>query len=160
MSEQPATVVTVVPPELAGPVVVVPDGWDPTQVQGLIVVGVSASAASQEAVGCAFEAAATRGAELILVHVLDDVPAGSGGIADQPWYPAARRLVSHALDGWADKFPAVTFRTHYRRGDPAEVLARYSRATDLLVIGGPLSTPLGMSLRERSRCPIVFAGGR
>lgn len=160
MSEQPATVATIDPPEPAGPVVVVPDGWDPAQVQGLIVVAVSASAASQEAIGCAFEAAATRGAEVILVHVLDGVPASSGDIADQPWYPSARRLVDHALDGWPDKFQDVTFRTHYRLGEPAEVLARYSRVTDLVVVGGQLSTPLGKSLQERSRCPVVFTGGR
>jgi nucleotide-binding universal stress UspA family protein len=130
MSE-PATVVTVDPPERHGPEVVVPDGWDPTQAQGLIVVGVSASAASQDAIGYAFEVAATRGAELILVHVLESVPVGS----DEAWYPAARRLVDHALDGWPVKFPDVTFRTHYRLGDPAEILASYARVSDLVVVG-------------------------
>lgn len=160
MSEQPATVATIDPRDLAAPVIVVPDGWDPTQVQGLIVVGVSASAASQEAIGYACEAAATWNAELILVHVPEGVPAGAGDIADQPWYPAARRLVNHALDGWPDKFPAVTYRTHYRLGDPAEVLAGYSRVSDLVVVGGQPSTPFGKGLQDRSRCPIVFTGGR
>jgi nucleotide-binding universal stress UspA family protein len=161
MSEQPASVAIVDPPVAGlGSVVVIPDGWDPARVQGLIVVGVSASAASQDAIGYAFEAAATRGAELLMVHVPEGVPAGSGGIADQPWYPAARRLVSHALNGWPEKFPDVTFRTHYRLGDPAKVLAGYSRVIDLVVVGGPPSTPLGRSLQERSRCPIAFAGGR
>jgi nucleotide-binding universal stress UspA family protein len=158
MSEQPASVAIVDPPVAGlGSVVVVPDGWDPTQVQGLIVVGVSASAVSRDAIGYAFEAAATRGAELILVHVLENIP---DGIAGQPWYPAARRLVSEALDGWPEKFPDVTFRTHHRRGDPAEVLIGYSRVADLVVVGGPPSTPLGKGLQDRGRCPIAFAGGR
>jgi nucleotide-binding universal stress UspA family protein len=140
MSEQPATV--------GPPVVVVPDGWDATEVQGLVVVGVSASAVAYDAIGYAFEAAVQRGAELILVHVLPD------GTADQSWYPAARRLVTEALDGWPEKYPEVTFRTHYRPGDPTDVLVGYSRVADLVVVG---EAP--KHLLERTRCPIAFVGG-
>ncbi|MEI8406596.1 MULTISPECIES: universal stress protein [unclassified Kribbella] len=155
MSKQPASVATLDSPDATAPVVVVPDGWDPTQVQGLIVVGVIASGGSHEAIGYAFRAAATRGGELILLYVLEGAPTRP----DQPWYPAARQLVTRALDGWPDKFPDVTFRTHYRLGDPADVLARYSQVADLVVVGGASSTPLGKSLQELSKCPIAFTGG-
>lgn len=159
MSKQPASVATVDPPDATTPVVVVPDGWDPTQVQGLIVVGVIASEGSHEAIGYAFRADATRGAELILLHVLEGALTSPDGIADQPWYPAARQLVTRALDGWPDRFPDVTFRTHYRLGDPADILARYAQVADLVVVGGASSTPLGKSLQELNKCPIAFTGG-
>lgn len=107
-----------------------------TSTRGLVVVRVDASPESDAAIGQAFDAAHRLGAELILLHI----PPSAGTrhwdtIADAPWYAAARQLVTNALNGWPDKYPEVVYRTHYRQGEPTEVLARYTKVADRVFTG-------------------------
>jgi nucleotide-binding universal stress UspA family protein len=150
--------------------VVVPDTWQREESEfGLIAVGVDGSPSGQAALGFAFEAAAERGAELLLIHV-PDVPESfpRPGLwtdpEDAPWHRDARRLVGAALNRWPDKYPDVVFRTHYSAGHPIQVLARQSAYADLVVVGGlGLSeyTPLRLGsvargLLDHTVCPIAI----
>jgi nucleotide-binding universal stress UspA family protein len=150
--------------------VVVPDTWRPAEREfGLIAVGVDGSPSGQAALGFAFEAAAERGAELLLIHVCD-VPESfpRPGLwtdpDDTPWHRDARRLIGEALAGWPDKYPDVVFRTHYSPGHPVQVLAKQSEYADLVVVGGlgrSEFTPLRLGsvsrgLLHHAACPIAI----
>jgi nucleotide-binding universal stress UspA family protein len=150
--------------------VVVPDDWDRDEGElGMIVVGVDGSHAGQAALGFAFEVAAERSAELVIVHVppqREGFPPPGVWInsADLPWQQAARQLVSDAVAGWPNKYPDVVFRTHYRPGDPVQVLAQHSKAADLVVVGGvgrSEFTPLRLGsvsrgLLRHTQCPVAI----
>lgn len=154
--------------------VVVPDNWQPGYGErGQIVVGVDGSPAGQDAIGFAFESAAERGAELSIVHVPDlaeSFPPPDLWLdpTDAPWRHDARVMVTEALVGWADKYPNVLYRTHFRPGHPVQVLAKESEYADLLVVGGlgrSQFTPLRLGSVSRgvllhAGCPvaIVHAG--
>jgi nucleotide-binding universal stress UspA family protein len=155
--------------------IVVPDSWQPGYGErGQIVVGVDGSPGAQDAIGFAFESAAERGAELSIVHV-PDVPESFPlpdlwlDPADAPCRHDARVMVTEALVGWADKYPSVVYRTHYRPGHPVQVLAKESEYADLLVVGGlgrSQFTPLRLGSVSRgvlhhAGCPVAIVhGGR
>jgi nucleotide-binding universal stress UspA family protein len=155
--------------------VVVPDSWQPAYGErGQIVVGVDGSPGAQDAIGFAFEAAAERGAELSIVHVPvvpESFPSPDLWLdpADAPWRHDARVMVTEALVGWADKYPGVVYRTHFRPGHPVQVLAKESQYADLLVVGGlgrSQFTPLRLGSVSRgvllyAACPVAIVhGGR
>ena len=153
--------------------VVVPDSWRPAETeQGLVVVGVDGSHSCQAALGFAFEFAAERRAELILVHVADapeEFPRPDLWLDpdDAPWHQDARTLIAQAVAGWPEKYPDVVFRTHYRPGHPVQVLAQQSKYADLLVVGGlgrSQFTPLRLGSVSRgvlhhSHCPVAIIHG-
>ncbi len=150
--------------------VVVPDNWRREDGElGMVVVGVDGSHSCQAALAFAFEVAAERGAELTIVHVprvpKDCLPPSVWGDPDNaPWQHDARALVTHALAGWADKYPDVVFRTHYRPGHAVQVLAQHSKAADLVVVGGvgrSEFTPLRLGsvsrgLLHHTHCPVAI----
>ncbi|TWD81760.1 nucleotide-binding universal stress UspA family protein [Kribbella amoyensis] len=145
--------------------VVVPDTWKRDEGElGLVVVGVDGSPSCRPAVGFAFETAAERGAELVLVHVPEDAPETDADGTEPRWQRNARALVTAALDDWPDRYPDVVFRTHYRPGHPVQVLARHSATADLVVVGGlgrPTFTPLRLGSVSRglllhSHCPVAI----
>ncbi|TCN31158.1 nucleotide-binding universal stress UspA family protein [Kribbella orskensis] len=150
--------------------VVVPDSWKREEVElGMIVVGVDGSHACQAALGFAFEMAAERGAEVVIVHVPrepEDFPPPGVWInpEDTPWQHDARRLITESVAGWPDKYPEVVFRTHYRPGHPVQVLAQHSKAADLVVVGGvgrSRFTPLRLGsvsrgLLHHTQCPVAI----
>ncbi|MGW1344420.1 universal stress protein [Kribbella sp. NPDC002412] len=105
-----------------------------TESRGLVVALVDASPIAGDVIGQGFEAAQELGTELILLHIPTTTdPRTWDTISDAPWYRPARQLVTTALNGWPDKFPDVVFRTHYRLGDPTEVLAGYAQIADQVV---------------------------
>ncbi|WP_405064915.1 universal stress protein [Kribbella sp. NBC_01510] len=150
--------------------VVVPDNWTHDEGDlGVVVVGVDGSQACQAALGFAFEVAAERRAELTIVHVPrvpEDSPPPSVWVDpdNAPWRQDARALVTHALAGWPDKYADVVFRTHYQPGHPVQVLAQYSKAVDLVVVGGvgrSEFTPLRLGsvsrgLLHHTHCPVAI----
>ncbi|NEA37603.1 universal stress protein [Streptomyces sp. SID13031] len=153
--------------------VVVPDSWQPGYGErGQVVVGVDGSPGGQDAIGFAFESAAERGAELSLVHVPDlaeNFPSPDLWLDpnDAPWRHSARVMVTEAVAGWADKYPDVVYRTHYRPGHPVEVLAKESDYADLLVVGGlgrSAFSPLRLGSVSRgvlhhANCPVAIVHG-
>ena len=121
------------------PVVVVRE--ETTAVHREIAVGVRDPEEATGALAFAFEEAALRGADLVVVHTwywLPSAPGEAGAL--RPSDPeriaaeAARHLAA-TLEEWQDKYPDVRVRQDVIRGHPGRVLASYSARTDLVVLG-------------------------
>ena len=121
------------------PVVVVRE--ETTAVHREIAVGVRDPEDASGALAFAFEEAALRGADLVVVHTwywLPPAPGEAGALrptdpeqfsAEAAWHLAT------ALKEWQDKYPHVRVRQDVIRGHPGRVLASYSARTDLVVLG-------------------------
>jgi nucleotide-binding universal stress UspA family protein len=121
------------------PVVVVRE--ETMAVRREIAVGVRDPEDATAALAFAFEEAALRGADLVVVHTWYLLPPGSGEAdalrpADPEQFSAeAARHLAAALGEWQDKYPVVRVRQDVIRGHPGRVLASYSARTDLVVLG-------------------------
>lgn len=119
----------------ACPVVVirgVPTGTGP------VVVGVDDSPTSQDALRCAFEAAAQRGTDLLVVEAWREE-----GLLAVPLIPEDREKVQRRIDqalteqlaGFRAKYPEVNARPLARYGHPVATLKDIARDAQLLVVG-------------------------
>jgi nucleotide-binding universal stress UspA family protein len=111
-----------------------------------IAVGVRDSQEAREALAFAFDEAAIRDADLIVVHAWSGYPAALRHTVDgeetelRPADPEqitaeANRGLAAALQEWRDKYPGVRVRHDVIHGHPARVLASYSARADLVVLG-------------------------
>jgi len=118
------------------PVVVVRE--ETTAVHREIAVGVRDPEDASGALAFAFEEAALRGADLVVVHTWYWLPAQADALRpadpDQIAAEAARQLAA-ALGEWQAKYPDVRVRQDVIRGHPGRVLASYSARADLVVLG-------------------------
>ncbi len=103
-----------------------------------IAVGVRDPEDATGALVFAFEEAALRGADLVVVHTWYWLPSQADVLRpadpEQIAAEAARQLAA-ALEDWQDKYPDVRVRQDVIRGHPGRVLASYSARTDLVVLG-------------------------
>jgi nucleotide-binding universal stress UspA family protein len=125
------------------PVAVVPGDLEPRQ--GPILVGVDVHAASEAAIGYAFDEASVRGVGLVAVMAFDSW--SRQGLARKPIAldatesPDEHALISEQLAGWVEKYPDVPVREHVFRGRPAESLIGYAghaapaQQPQLIVVG-------------------------
>lgn len=120
------------------PVVVVRE--DLTAVQREVAVGIRNPEDAQETLDFAFEEAALRGAELLVVHAWNWFPLGLRAKGD-PAYDselfsaAASGQLEDMLSAWQDKYPTVKIFPEVTHAHPARVLASLSARADLTVIG-------------------------
>ncbi len=153
------------------PTVVVPqhvEGADFTPVRR-IVVGVDGSDSARKALEWAVSEAEVWGAELTAVAVVPQT-SGTGALA---WLPAAidreqvlkdvrsglRRAVASAAEG----HPGVTVHQRTPEGNPAELLAEFSTAVDLVVVGsrgrggfaGLLLGSTSQAVLSHAVCPVM-----
>ena len=150
-----------------------------------IAVGIRDPLAADGTLAFAFEEAAVRGADLVVVHAwswsaaalsLPPAPsATSEGARLQLAGPdqisaGATRALTAALDEWRDKYPKVRVRPDVIRGHPGRVLASYSARADLVVLGrhGPSGTGragpgIGSTLHavlDHAHGPVAIVPGR
>ena len=137
-----------------------------------VVVGVSGSLGSLQALRLAADEA--RAASATLVAVIDWVPPG-GDFAERShpsahlrriWREAARQRLTEAFDAGLGGLPGdLTVQPRIERGEPGPVLVDVADcADDLLVIGTGRRSPIHRALRKsvgryclaHARCP-VFA---
>jgi nucleotide-binding universal stress UspA family protein len=114
---------------------------DPPPERGPVVLGLDGSALSDLATGFAFETAGSRGAELVAVHVWDDL-AFAGPWSPMPPVPDVtaveadlRRELAEYLSDWQAKYPTVAVHQVLARGHPAGQLLDYAREARLVVVG-------------------------
>ncbi|GAB5905972.1 universal stress protein [Mycobacteroides chelonae] len=152
------------------PVVVVRESG--IQAAGPIVVGVSESASSEDAIAWAFEEASMRGAELTAVHVWNEVPPGYvyayTAWSKMDWIAIEQEqelILAERLAGWQEKFPDVTVHRVHSKGNPADVLLRWAQHAQLIVVGSRGRGDVGgfflgstsHALIHQSVCPVLIA---
>jgi nucleotide-binding universal stress UspA family protein len=152
------------------PVVVVRDAGDAS---GAVLVGVNGSAASDAAVGFAFEEAAQRGAPLVALRAWTvPVSTGPGDMVPLVYDPAvvaeeAGRALSEALVGWRAKYPEVPVTERLVPGRPGPTLLAASARARLVVVGarghqvvpGWLVGSVPHLLLHQGHCPVAVVPG-
>ncbi|MBB4855956.1 nucleotide-binding universal stress UspA family protein [Mycobacteroides chelonae] len=150
------------------PVVVV---REPTAAPGgPVVVGVADSDSSDGALGWAFEEAAMRDAELVAVHVWNNIPPGYV-YAYTAWsaMDSAReehrqeQILAERLSGWQEKYPDVSVQRVVAVGHPADVLLHKAAGAQLIVTGsrgrGDISGfflgSTSHALIHKATCPVL-----
>jgi nucleotide-binding universal stress UspA family protein len=123
---------------------------------GPVLVGVDGSASSYAAVGFAFDAAARRVREVVVVRVWDPVEAPDGVEAE------IVEEVEVALAPWRERFPSVRVDQRVRAGDPKTVLVEESRVVELAVVSARGEQPwrgmlgaVSQALLYHSPTPVV-----
>lgn len=139
-----------------------------------VVVGVDGTASGEDAIAFAFEAAATRAAELVAVHAWRavTVPFGYDPLRDQPSIGDAElraldeRLAEH-LGAWTQKHPEVPVRRVLAAGRAAPALLEQADQAQLVVVGsrgrgeltGLVLGSVGNVLVHRASCPVAVVRG-
>ena len=134
-----------------------------------VAVGIRDPEGTGAALRFAFEEAAVRHADLVVVHAWYwfppalRAPAGAGDVLGAPFDPEqisadAACSLSAALDCWREKYPDVPVRPEVIHGHPARVLADYSARADLVVIGRHGGSGIGSIqhvLLDHARGPVA-----
>lgn len=150
------------------PVVVIRRPSTPGPHRPRVVVGVDGSANCQDAVGYAFEQAASRALGLTAVHAWsEELVDGLAALAvSQQQHEAMvqerQAMLSEALVGWHSKYPDVDVREHILRAHPAQALIEESRHAELLAVGsrglggfaGLLMGSVSRAVLARASCPV------
>ncbi|GGK89651.1 hypothetical protein GCM10009706_05830 [Curtobacterium citreum] len=149
-----------------GPVVVVPERWQPTPAPS-VVVGVEAQTATS-ALEFASERVGQRGGDLVLVRAWEPPtsvsPIGRVYLArDAPrWEHEGQLELDAAIRRVSRELPDLRVRAELRQGRPAAVLQRSGEAAALIVIGrrhrsavaGSLFGSVGEHLVHDGRVPV------
>jgi nucleotide-binding universal stress UspA family protein len=146
------------------PVVVLPDDRDVVvRDRRTVVVGVEGRDGDQDVLAVAFAEAASRGTDLLAVHVWQEVILDAsfrtvsplndweGVVADE------ERILAEALAGWRAKEPDVPVREAVVRDRTAPALVAAALTAELLVLGHRGRRFLGStthSVLSRASCPV------
>jgi nucleotide-binding universal stress UspA family protein len=128
---------------------------------GPVVVGIDTTQAADPALGHAFDIAAHRGVELLILHVTES---DGRSVADE------RREIDPALRAtvcaWQRRYPQVPFNLREVSGDPVRVLADEGATAGLVVVGArgdlPTRSSLGavsMDVLHHAPCPVLMVRG-
>jgi nucleotide-binding universal stress UspA family protein len=150
----------------ACPVVVVRGTAPPTYP---VVVGVDDASDADQAIGFAFDQAAARGVELVVVRAWQPPPV--------PWRndvrpliydvdeltTVERQLASDALPAWQEKYSEVTVRIRLMPSTPAHALIAASSDAQLVVVGsrgrggfrGLLLGSVARQVIHHAHCPVA-----
>ncbi|GAB3888543.1 universal stress protein [Kibdelosporangium lantanae] len=129
-----------------------------------VVVGVDGSAASERALGFAFDHAARRGADLVAVHAWCDLPLNdlSTGIDETKAGEEAEAVMAAMLKTTMAQYPDVRVRLVTVLDRPAQALLEESRTAVLVVVGdhgrarsaGPLGS-VGHAVLHYAGCTVA-----
>lgn len=140
--------------------------------RGPVVVGVDGSAASEAAVGFAFEAASTVASMLVAVHAWNAIDPFATEVLVRGGEMALRDLesklvLSESLAGWREKYPDVVVREVAEEGHPVTALLTASEQGRLLVVGDRgrggfvemLLGSVGRGVLHHATCPVAIVRG-
>lgn len=136
---------------------------------GPVVVGVDGSAAGEAAIGAAFEEASERRAELVAVHMWNDLDLVQ--FAGDRFVPplvldvevGEQAILAERMAGWPEKYPDVSVVRKVYPSDPRTILRAWSRAAQLVVVGtrgrggfrGLLFGSTSNFLVQHAYCPVM-----
>jgi nucleotide-binding universal stress UspA family protein len=140
--------------------------------RGPVIAGVDDSPAVQVVLETAFEAAATRGADLTLIRTyLPPVPLWMYGampateVATPEFDADERERLEELVAPWIAKYPAVRVETLLSHDSAAAVLTGVSQYAQLIVVGshghgtiaGSVLGSTGLQLLHHAGCPVYIA---
>lgn len=145
------------------PVVVIhPD--DVADSSAPVVLGVDGSPSSEAATRLAFEEAALRSVELVVLHAWSDIGAVPLFALDWSRYEdEAQEALAQRLAGWQDEFPDVQIRRRLVRDRPAHWLVEESQNAQLVIVGsrgrggfaGLLLGSVASTVAQLSHAPVI-----
>jgi len=118
------------------PVAVIHEDTGPAQSNAPVLVGVDGSTASELATAIAFEEAAFRGVDLVVLHSWSDHE-----LSDFPGLPwsemsaTAHQTLVERLAGWQERYPEITVQLVVVEDKPARHLVERSTSAQLVVVG-------------------------
>ncbi|MDA4108543.1 universal stress protein UspA [Mycobacterium holsaticum DSM 44478] len=154
------------------PVAVIHGATDPLSAefaQRPVLVGFDGSAASESAVGLAFDEADLRGVELMALHVLSDAEVSSP--FDMEWsalQSVGDQMLSERLAVWQDRHPEVAVQLVVEFDRPARQLVDHAERAQLVVVGsrgrggfvGMLLGSVSNAVAQESPVPVIVARPR
>lgn len=120
------------------PVVSVPDGWEPSQAPGEVVVGVHANGVPRQVLEAGFDWAVRTGAPLRVVHAWRLDPAYDDIITARvasEWRAEQVQAIESAAIDLRRSHPTVPFEVEVRHHWPAQVLVDDSQVASMVVVG-------------------------
>jgi nucleotide-binding universal stress UspA family protein len=140
------------------PVVTVPGDYEPGRAQrGPVVVAVDGETAAESALAFAFEEAALRHSDLVLLHAVapDRAPRDSRDAAVS---------IAELTAGWRADYPDLVVSEKLVSGEPESVISSVSGQAGLMVVGHPHEHHLGgwsrsvaHAVLRHTGCPLVVA---
>jgi len=136
-----------------------------------VVVGIDDSSLSEAAMAFAFDAAATRGVGLVVVHAWSPTAIDDALAPVMDWDAATAEedaLLAERLTGWEQKHPEVAVRRTVVRDGAVRALVAASREAQLVVVGsrgrgnatGLLLGSVSHGVLHASHCPVAIVRPR
>jgi nucleotide-binding universal stress UspA family protein len=130
---------------------------------GPVLVGIDPSRSADHALGHAFDLAAHRRADLVVVHANEDVSGPEiGAPVRSPIDPVLAATVGH----WQRRYPSIHVDLRDIPGDPMRVLVDEAGRATLVVVGarGELPTrgmlgAVSMGVLHHAPCPVLVVRG-
>jgi nucleotide-binding universal stress UspA family protein len=138
---------------------------------GPVVVGVDGSPTSEAALATAFEEAAARGTDLLVLHAWAEYPSDIAYASARQYFidwedieTRAQEVLAERLAGWQEKYPDVTVRRVVTGGRAAKRLLELAADAQLLVVGsrgrggftGMLLGSTSQALIHHTPCPLLI----
>lgn len=132
------------------PVVSVPHEWDQNQTHHCVVAAIDGSSVSAAVLAHAFASASELSARLEVVHCWHLDPFYSYLVdewsVEQEWDAQTQGMINGFVDEWSERYPAVNVETRLEYAPIADTLVRYSKDTDLLIMGRQGHGGLGLRM--------------
>ncbi|WP_165436117.1 universal stress protein [Amycolatopsis suaedae] len=100
-----------------------------------VAVGLDGGTADQDLLAVAFDEAAVRRAQLVVVHALGDWEAARAFNLGRTRECARERALAESVSGWREKYPDVPVQLVSAGMGPRHQLLRWSQVACLLVVG-------------------------
>jgi nucleotide-binding universal stress UspA family protein len=131
-----------------------------------VLVGIDGSRASELATAIAFDEAAWRGVDLVVLHVCTDADMSSlFGMEWSAVQSAADKTIAESLAGWQERYPEVTVQLLVELENPVRHLIEQSERAQLVVVGshgrggfaGMLLGSVSTAVAQAARVPVIVA---
>jgi nucleotide-binding universal stress UspA family protein len=131
-----------------------------------VLLGVDGSRVSELATAIAFDEAASRGVDLVALHVWSDADMSTVfGIDASAVQSAAEKTLAESLAGWQERYPDVAIQRRVEFEHPARHLLDQSDGAQLVVVGshgrggfaGMVLGSVSTAVAQSAHVPVIVA---